>query len=102
VRFEWDENKDQANISRHDGVRFDDATKVFSDIWAIEEADPDHSTADEKRFTIIGLADSRLLRVTYKIIGDKTADEVIRINSARIAKTKDKESYENARNKYDR
>ena len=64
MRFDWDVSKNQANISEHEDVSFDDATKVFNDIWAIEEADLDHSTFTEKRFTIIGLADKKLLRVT--------------------------------------
>ncbi len=59
MEFEWGEDKNLANIKNHEGVSFEDATKVFNDIWAIDEVDLDHSTADEKRFTIIGLADEQ-------------------------------------------
>ncbi len=63
MEFEWDKSKNLANIKNHEGISFEDATKVFGDIWAIDADDLDHSTADEKRFTIIGLADEQLLRV---------------------------------------
>lgn len=58
MKFDWDENKNQANIKAHEGVNFDDAVQVFNDIWAIDEDDLDHSNLDEKRFTIIGLAET--------------------------------------------
>lgn len=99
MEFDWDENKNQANIKEHEGVNFDDAVKVFDDIWAIDEDDLDHSDLNEKRFTIIGLAETEILRVTYKIVSDEP--EVIRIISARQAKGKDKRNYEQARNELD-
>jgi hypothetical protein len=101
MEFEWDENKNLANIKNHDGISFEDGTKVFGDIWAIDAADLDHSTVDEKRFTIVGLADEQLLRVTYTVISEATEDEIIRIISVRKAQSKDKESYEKARNELD-
>jgi uncharacterized DUF497 family protein len=102
MEFEWDENKNLANIKNHEGVSFEDAAKVFADIWAIDEDDSEHSTTDEKRFTIIGLADTQLLRGTYTVISEDTEDEVFRIISVRKAQSKDKENYEKARNIYDR
>lgn len=102
MEFEWDEDKNLANIKNHDGISFEDATKVFEDIWAIEEYDAEHSTADEKRYTVIGLSDERLLRVTYVVISEETDEEILRIISVRKAQSKDKENYEKARNTYDR
>ena len=99
MKFDWDENKNQTNIADHDGISFDDATKVFDDIWAIDEDDSDHSNIDEKRFTIIGLAETEILRITYSIVSEET--EVIRIISARQAKGKDKRNYEQAGNELD-
>lgn len=99
MQFDWDERKNQANIKDHESVSFEDATKVFNDIWAIDEDDADHSTAVEKRFTIIGLAETEILRVTYAVISDEP--EVIRIISALKAKGKDKRIYEQARNELD-
>jgi uncharacterized protein len=97
MEFEWDENKNLANIKNHEGISFEDATKVFDDIWAIDEDDFAHSTFNEKRFTIIGMADTKILRVSYKIVSDQP--EVIRIISVRKAKGMDKQNYEQARNK---
>jgi uncharacterized protein len=98
VKFDWDENKNQANISEHDAISFSVAVKVFNDVWAIDENDLEHSTLGEQRFTIIGLAETQLLRVTYTIVSENP--EVIRIISARKAKGKDKLIYEQYRNKY--
>ena len=97
--FDWDENKNQMNIVNHDGVSFDAAAQVFDDYWAIDELDFDHSTDNEKRFTIIGLAEAEILRVTYTIVSNEP--EIIRIISARKAKGIDKRSYEQYRNEFD-
>ncbi len=97
MEFEWDENKNLANIKNHDGISFDVATKVFDDIRAIDEDDFAHSTFNEKRFTIIGMADMKILRVSYKIVSDQP--EIIRIISVRKAKGMDKQNYEQARNR---
>jgi len=59
-----------------------------------------HSTETEKRFTIIDLAENKLLRVTFTII-TASDEEVIRIISARRAVGKDKESYEKSRKELD-
>lgn len=99
MKFEWDDNKNQTNIKEHDGISFDDAPKVFDDIWAIDEDDLDHSDLNEKRFTIIGLAETEILQITYTIVSDEP--EIIRIISARKAKGKDKRNYERARNELD-
>lgn len=99
--FDWDENKEKDNIKNHDGIGFDFATKVFSDVWAIDEFDELHSTANEERFTIIGLAEDKLLRVTFTVITKENDEEIIRIISARKAVGKDRESYEQARERLD-
>ena len=63
MRFEWDDNKARANITKH-GVTFGEATEVFYDPNAIEDYEPDHSDAED-RFFIIGLSSRRLLYVVY-------------------------------------
>ena len=55
----------------------------------------------EKRYTIIGLAEDVLLRVTFAVTADESGDEVFRIISARHAKGKDKIGYEQSRNRYE-
>lgn len=98
--FDWDENKAKTNEAEHE-VSFEDATKVFNDEWAIDEFDAEHSTAEEQRYTIIGLADARILRVTYTV-REIENQEIFRLISARKAQSKDKANYEKARNEQDR
>lgn len=101
MNFEWDTEKEKANIKNHEGITFDFASKVFNDIWAIDEFDELHPTENEKRFTIIGLAETKLLRVTFSVIKKENGEEIFRIISARKAIGKDKESYERARKQFD-
>ncbi len=100
MKFDWDKNKAKASLADHQ-VSFEEATLVFSDEWAIEEYDDSHSDAEEKRFTIIGLALKRILRVTYTVEIDDRNEEVIRLISAREAKGVDRKDYETNRNEYD-
>lgn len=101
MKFDWDEHKAAENIQNHEGITFAEATVVFSDKWAIETFDESHSDFKEQRFTIVGLTENRLLRVTFAIGFDKNRNEVIRIISARKAKGYEKREYERHRNKFD-
>jgi len=81
LTFEWDENKNQANIAKH-SVSFNEAVTVFADENAMVVADADHSVQEE-RFVILGLSlNSRLLVVCHCY---RESDTVIRIISARRA-----------------
>ncbi len=101
MNYEWDTDKERENTKKHEGVDFDLASKVFNDVWAIDEFDESHSTETERRFTIIGLAENRLLRVTFTVVTEENGEEIIRIISARKAIGKDKKSYEKARKQFD-
>ncbi len=94
--FEWDKNKAQENIKKHDGITFEEASLAFFDEWAIEEFDDAHSDFSENRFILIGLVGRRLLRVTY------TVREKIRIISAEKARPFDERAYNKNRNEYDK
>ncbi|MEQ1605668.1 MAG: BrnT family toxin [Pyrinomonadaceae bacterium] len=93
--FEWDENKAAGNIQKH-GVSFDSACLAFFDDWAIEDIDDAYSNEDEKRFIIVGLAGSQLLRVVY------TVRAKIRIISAEKARPFERDAYNENRNEHDR
>ncbi len=80
MQFEWDENKASTNEAKH-GVSFDDAIEVFSDPYAMEDIDVAHSTDDETRYTITGLASPGLLFVIYT----EPQTDVIRIIHVRRA-----------------
>ena len=88
MRFEWDENKAQANIKKH-GVTFDEAKTAFYDAAALLIDDPEHSD-DEERFILLGMSqNARLLIVCHCL---RENDTIIRIISARKA-TKTESSY---------
>ena len=73
--FEWDENKNQVNIEKHD-VSFEEAKEAFFDADRIIAKDLKHSSAEE-RFFCIGKVGRGILtvRFTYR-------DETIRIFGA--------------------
>ena len=80
LRFEWDENKNTTNKTKH-GISFEEATSVFYNDGAIVFDDPDHSTLVEERFLIIGYSHkANCLTVAHCL---KESETVIRIISAR-------------------
>lgn len=91
IRFEWDENKNLINQTKHN-ISFEEAVSVFYDDMALVTDDPEHS-ADEERFIILGLSsNARLLVVCHCY---RVSDSVIRIISARKAtKTESKQYYD--------
>jgi uncharacterized DUF497 family protein len=89
VRFEWDENKDRANIVKH-GVGFDEARQVFSDPNVIVRED--RVVAGEERLHAIGYVD-RVLLVVHSV-REEGLGAVIRIISARKATPAERKLYE--------
>lgn len=88
IEFEWDENKAEANLSKH-GVSFDEAKTVFDDALYIDFYEPDHSD-DEHRYIIIGESQQhRLLLVSYTERDHKT-----RLINAREVTRREREDYE--------
>lgn len=86
--FEWDKNKDAANLSKH-GVSFNEAKTVFEDPLFVVFDDPSHSI-EEERYLIIGRsAQKRILMVAYTERGNVT-----RLISARRATPKERKYYE--------
>ena len=89
VRFEWDENKDRANIVKH-GVGFDGARRVFSDPHVIVRED--RVVEGEERLYAIGYVD-RVLLVVHTI-REEGIGAIIRIVSARKATPAERKLYE--------
>ena len=87
--FEWDTEKDAANIAKH-GVAFGEAMTVFGDPLEVTIRDPEHSEG-EFRFISMGLSMAgRILVVSYtEREGHRT-----RIISARAATPKERRQYE--------
>ena len=65
MTFEWDENKNKINITKH-GIDFSEASSTFYDDKAILFDDPDHSE-EEDRFLLIGMSkNTRILTVSHE------------------------------------
>ena len=101
MEFEWDENKNLENIKNHDSISFEKAVSAFFDNWALDVFDETHSDLKERRFTLVGLAEERLLRATHTIRKNEAGKEIIRIISARKAKGYEKNDYDETRNRLD-
>jgi uncharacterized protein len=83
--FEWDDAKR--------GITFAMVRDVFSDPFAIEQSD-DRFDYGEERWSILGMADNRLVLVAYTLRRER-----IRIISARLAEPHERREYheQNAR-----
>ncbi len=89
LHFEWDENKNAANIEKH-GVSFEEAASVFYDTNALLEYDIDYSES-ESRFRILGCSNKgNVLLVVYCI----REESIIRIISSRKATNRERNGYE--------
>jgi uncharacterized protein len=88
LRFEWDPNKAEANLAKHE-VLFEEAMTVFADPLARIFPDEEHSV-DELREIIIGhSAGHQLILVNFTAIEDR-----VRIFSARKATRRERKDYE--------
>ena len=91
MEFEWDPEKEQANIQKH-AVDFTEAATVFGDPLELTISDPDHSIG-EYRFLSMGHSSrNRILVVSYTEREDR-----VRIISARTASPKERRQYESER-----
>ncbi len=91
IKFEWDENKNRINQTKHK-ISFEEAQTVFYDEEALVIDDPDHSE-EEERFIILGLSNRANLLVVCHCY--RVSDTVVRIISARKAsKTETRQYYE--------
>lgn len=81
IRFDWDSNKNLANVKKHK-ISFEEAKTVFFDENARVIPDPEHSESEE-RFIILGI--SHKLKLLIVVHTYRENDDVIRIISARKA-----------------
>lgn len=84
LQIEWDADKAEQNIKRHNGITFEEAATCFDDEFAFIYPD------DEVRDILIGYSTrNRLLLIVFTERGD-----VVRIISARRAEPKERKQYE--------
>lgn len=86
--FEWDHNKDAANLRKH-GLDFLAAAEIFCDERALIRHDASHS-GQEERFKIVGRVQA--FRVITVIFTDR--HNVTRLISARKATSEEVRDYE--------
>ena len=89
INFEWDENKNILNQTKHN-VSFEEACTVFYDDQALIKDDPDHSQQEE-RFIILGASTRAHLLVVCHCY--RCSDTTIRIISARRATRNETKQY---------
>ena len=95
MKFQWDENKEKINITKH-GLDFKTAARVFEDENRIERYDEEHSF-DEAPYITIGLVNG--IAVIIMVVYTERED-AIRIISARKATKQEKEAYFYGRDEY--
>lgn len=83
--FSWDETKRLSNIEKH-GIDFVDAAEIFVSEHLILPA----RSEIETRWIAVGLLSDQAIAVIFT-----TRDDVIRIISARKARTDERERYQN-------
>ncbi|MGH9801033.1 MAG: BrnT family toxin [Blastocatellia bacterium] len=89
LRFEWDSNKAESNVKKHNGVTFEQAAEAFFDPFY---QNGDASVEGEQREFIIGYTFSQqLLLVVFVERGTRT-----RIISARQVTRAERKLYEQA------
>lgn len=88
MTFEWDENKNQINKKKHDGISFEIAARVFLDEKRIEKYDVLNSTLEEERYQAIGKVDEVLF-----VVFTERGSNHIRIISARPANQEEIHEY---------
>jgi hypothetical protein len=88
MEFEWDGEKAESNLAKHD-VSFEEAKTIFDDALFLIFDDPDHSL-EERRFIIMGESEKgRLLVVSFT-----ERETATRLISARKATAAERKFYE--------
>ncbi len=90
MKFEWNEEKNQANIKKH-GVPLKSGAAVFDDYYRLEQHDG-REDYGEDRFVTIGMNEfSKILYVVYTI---RDNDKITRLISVRKAERSEQRLYE--------
>ena len=92
MKFEWDLEKEEVNIKKH-GVTFEQASYVFSDPFALNRYDDEHSI-EEERWVLLGKSINEILLVVVHTFKDDDNIEYVRIISARKATNNEQRSYQ--------
>ena len=92
MKFEWDSEKEKANIRKH-GVTFEQASYVFADLFALNKFDDEHSL-EEDRWVLLGKSLNKVILVVIHTFKDDDGIEYVRIISARKATKSEQQTYQ--------
>lgn len=92
MEFEWDENKNRANLLKH-GVAFEDAIAIFDDRDRLTEA-AKHVDGEFRWQTIGTVKSFATLFVVHADRVIEAGQEIVRIISARPASRKERIRYD--------
>jgi len=91
MQFDWDDEKNRANLAKH-GVSFELASYVFDDPLHHSVLDPYEY---EERWQTIGVAKNVMtILVVHTITEIEGEEELIRVISARLATAHERRAYE--------
>ena len=93
MMFEWDEEKDGANMKKH-GVSFKEAQEIFEDPFHLSVLDKRFDYLDERWISIGNTRRERVIVVGHLYRIDESGTEIFRIITARKATEKERERYE--------
>jgi len=91
MKFAWDKNKENINIKKH-GVTFEQASFVFTDPFALNRYDENHSEQEE-RWVLLGKSLNQTILLVAHTFRDENGKEFVRIISARKATKKEEKVY---------
>ena len=84
MNFEWDENKNKINTTKH-GVDFIEASSTFYDDKAILFDDPDHSVVDAQALLDAGILSK--CRYGVKFLGMGEVTKKVTVQAAAFSET---------------
>ena len=89
--FEWDRAKSRINQTKHGGLDFEAAARVFDDPTMVVVKD--RIVEGEQRWQAIGAVSEAVLIVAHTYREDENGEEIIRIISAREANQHERRIY---------
>jgi uncharacterized DUF497 family protein len=92
MKFEWDTEKEKTNIQKH-GVSFEQASHIFTDPFALNKYDNDHSNTED-RWILLGQSLNKVILVVVHTFKDDNGIEFVRIISARKATNRENQAYQ--------
>lgn len=93
MRFEWDENKNRSNISKH-GIDFEQAKKIFEDPNLLTYEDARFSYGEIREISIGQLLLTTQQKIIIALVVYTDRNGIIRLISARKASKQERKRYE--------